>query len=69
MDQWRYERAKRIVDLVEARGVLEQAKTYTDAEWLEAAVQPAVPEVSQIIIAICRTAVGERTKDPFRGLA
>ena len=37
--------------------------------YVKVGLRPGVPEASQVILAICRTAVEERTKDPFRGLA
>ena len=63
-----YLKARDIVDVAEARGVLSEAKTYDDAEWREMATAAGFIAITASVISMCRTIVEERTSDPFRGL-
>jgi hypothetical protein len=65
----RYTKARRIVDLAVERGVLDQARTYTDMEWRELGRQAGWIATSDETISLCRLLVVERTEDPFRGIA
>jgi hypothetical protein len=60
----RLEKARRIVNFAQRRGVLEQALTYSDAEWQEMVRQAGEQPASAETVEVCRALVGERMSPP-----